>query len=129
MKNVIFILFSTAIYLGCAKEYVAPVTNNQEFINALVNNDNPVIKTEMDKVLAGLNSVPSLSDVIGQQDNVSIAVRRLNSYTGLSAELICYACIKTNPPQSEIKVTIKDQQLVRFLDVSTGETLTYAGVH
>lgn len=127
MKNIVLILFF--VFGGCTKEYTSPVPDNPEFIDALVNNNNAGIGTEMTKILSGLNAVPSPSDAIGQQDNIAIAVQRLNSYVGLSAELVCYACIATNPPQSEIKVTIKDRQLVRYLNISTGTTLTFLEVH
>lgn len=120
-------LFLLAV--SCYKEYTSPDTNSPDFINALVNSNNEGIKAEMDRVLAGLKQAPSPSDNIGQMANIDIAVKRLNSYIGISAEFVCYACIKTNPPQSEIKVVITDRQITRILDISTSEILSYVSVH
>jgi len=114
---------------SCKKEFVAVDTSSPDFINALVTKDNARIKTEMEKILLGLTAVPDASDDLGQSGNVDIAVQRLNAYAGISAELVCYACIKTNPPQSEIKVVIDATQVTRILDISTSSTLTYVGVH
>ncbi len=61
-------------------------------------------------------------------------INRINAECdNISAELICYACIKTSPPQSEILLTTDSASISvnRTLDILTSseEKLSFVRIH
>jgi hypothetical protein len=48
-----------------------------------------------------------------------------------NVEILCVSCIKTNPPQSELKVVfiVDDQEIELILDILMDETLKFVRFH
>ena len=76
------------------------------------------------KLVTDLKPKVTANDRFGHKENLSILINRLNTQcTSINAELICYACIYTNPPQSEILVSTDSigVTIKRIMDISTPE--------
>ena len=98
-----------------------------------MNIDSRVVKVEIDKLTIDLLPKITSNDKFGHKENVAILINRLNSLCNIEAELICYACIKTNPPQTEIFVSADScgMQIRRVIDLWTSEesNLRFVRVH
>jgi hypothetical protein len=137
IKNLI--LFSICLLLAgfasCNKEAEKIETSNDcnKLKAALTIYDNQVINREISKITATLFPISSNSDLIGHRSNFDIFVDNLNECSDLKAELRCYTCIKTNPLQSEILITIDSagNKVKRTIDILTPEDtcLSYKGIH
>jgi hypothetical protein len=99
----------------------------------LLNYNNDIINTEITKLVVDLNPAPTNTDDIGHLINLEILLNRIIKCDAVSAELICYACIKTYPAQSEILVTSDSMGFFvqRIIDIRTPEDgkLAFAGIH
>ncbi|NOX65026.1 MAG: hypothetical protein GXO85_04315 [Chlorobi bacterium] len=88
----------------------------------LLTSNTDIVKTEVNKLLVDLYPIKTDEDKFGQKNNLDILIKKLNKQcNNLSAELICYACIKTNPPQSEILIKTDSLgiPIERIIDIST----------
>ena len=137
MKNLI--LFSITLLLAgfasCDKgaEKKETTIDCNKLKSALIIYDNEIISGEISKITAKLIPISSKSDVIGHRNNFDIFVDNLNDCVGLKAELLCYACIKTYPAQTEILITVDSvgNQVKRTIDILTPKEscLSYKGIH
>ena len=92
----------------------------------IMTTDSQIVKLEVDKLLIDLQPSVTSEDALGHRQNINTFINRLiTQCDGLDAELLCYACILTNPPQSEIRVTIDSAgtQIGRTIDILTPEDL------
>jgi len=81
-----------------------------------------MVNSEVNKLVKDLKPVKNDSDHFGHKDNLDKLITRLNAVCDkITAELICYACIYTNPPQSEILVATDSAGTViyRAIDIQT----------
>ena len=108
--NFIFIL----IFVFCISSCDKAVNNPDDLENidcdnlkvGIINIDSRIVKSEINKLVTDLKPIKTTSDNIGHKENIKLLINRLNTQcNNINAELICYACIETNPPQSEILVT------------------------
>ena len=72
---------------------------------------------------------PSVDDPIGHEANLVELVRLLDELDCLSAEVICYACIETYPPISEIRISTDENYKVVDLRTSEKGPMTFSGWH
>ncbi len=136
MKTITGIVFLTlALFaLSCDKEN-SPVLNLncRNFKNGIINSDQDAVGKEISKLLKDLNSKPTVGDEIGHSANFDILLNRINQCEEIYAELFCYCCIKTGPPQSEIliKTYSKGQEVQQIIDIQTPEDgmLVYRTIH
>jgi hypothetical protein len=123
MKNKVLIIILTLLLIGCNN-------NNDELFEidcdevkaALVNFNSEQLNFEINKLTQDLLPSPAPSDDIGHFKNVNTLIDRINSNCPqIIATKECYACIETNPVQSEIKVTLDSlgNQIERIIDIST----------
>ena len=122
-------LFLTAtllsiMFLGCEKGiYNSSFNINCNALqNGIINSDSEAVISEINKLLYGLRPVVTSSDPFGHKQNINLLVERINnSCLTIRAELVCYACIETNPPQSEIELRTNssDTEFVKILDIWT----------
>jgi hypothetical protein len=127
MKNyripylIIIILFS----LSCEQKDNSSDTalNCGNLKNGIINTDNSIIKSEISKLTADLSPKPSSNDEWGHSANFTTLITRLNACSQITAESVCYACIKTLPPISEVLVKTDSAgvQVQRYLDFKTSE--------
>jgi hypothetical protein len=88
----------------------------------IINMDNDIVKLEMNKLMIDLRPKVTGNDRFGHAENLDLLINRLNiQCDNISSELICYACIETLPPQSEISVTTDSAgtMVTRVIDIST----------
>jgi len=92
--------------------------------NGILNLNNPVVISEINKLAHNLTSKINDSDSMNQKKNLDLLISRINKQcNGVKASLSCYACIETNPPQSEILIEVDslNTKLERIIDISTPE--------
>ena len=98
--------------------------NCENLQNGIIQSDSKTVCTEITKLLSDLHPDTSSGDKFGHRKNLNVLVERINtSCDNVSAELLCYACIKTLPPQSEVKLSTDSSgvEIGRILDISTPE--------
>lgn len=98
--------------------------NSENLQTGIVNYNSEIVCTEITKLLLDLKSKPSADDKFGHAENLNKLIDRINSNCrNVAAELLCYACIYTLPPQSELKLSTDSSgvEVARVLDISTPE--------
>ena len=132
-------LFSITLLLAgfasCDKDVEKKATSIDcnKLKSALIIYDNEVISREISKITAKLNPISLSTDLIGHRSNFDIFLDNLNDCGELKAELLCYACIKTYPAQTEILITVDSvgNKVKRTIDILTPKDtcLSYKGIH
>lgn len=97
--------------------------NCENLKSGIINTDNTIIKTEISKLTTDLSPKPTVNDAWGHSANFTTLITRLNACSQITAVSVCYACIKTLPPISEILVKTDSAgvQIQRYLDFKTSE--------
>lgn len=88
----------------------------------IIEMDPDIVIPEINKLVTDLEPASTDNDQLGHKENIDILVERLNTQCdSISAELLCYACIYTNPPQSEIILTTDSSgtMVTRIVDILT----------
>jgi len=118
---IIIILFS----ISCEQKDNSSDTalNCENLKNGIINTDNSIIKSEISKLTTDLSPKPTADDQWGHSANFSTLITRLNDCNEITAASVCYACIKTLPPISEILVKTDSAgvQVQRYLDFKTSD--------
>jgi NCAIR mutase (PurE)-related protein len=127
MKNcrafilVIIILFS----ISCEQKDNSSDTalNCENLKNGIINTDNSIVKSEISKLTTDLSPKTSADDQWGHAANFNTLITRINECEQVTAVSVCYACIKTLPPISEILVKTDSAgvQVQRYLDFKTSD--------
>jgi hypothetical protein len=119
-----FIISITTIvflFMGCSKENLTDreCTNLKEGIRA---NDKDRVTKEVNHLLISYS-----------KDNLEKMGASISSGCHITATIVCYNCIFTNPPQSELKVsfTLSNTFIEKILDVSYDKNnkMIIVGVH
>ena len=118
MKILPFLVFGALLtLLSCGESQMC------ESIHAdLLSSNVSGVKDELDRWLAKMDPDANEEDPTGHQENLqSFIVRLENKCSSLQVSLICYACIETNPSQSEVKIELDSvgHQVERVLDILT----------
>jgi len=100
----------------------------------IINIDQELVAAEANILLSDLFPKTSSNDTYGHRENILTFINRINSECdNISAELICYACIKTYPPQSEILLTTDSAgvSVNRTIDLLTSseDRLSFVRIH
>ena len=127
LRNFIFILFLTVFFSSCdnAVEDTGIEWENIDCDNlktGIVNTDSDIVKAEINKLVTDLVPTKTDSDFFGHKENLALLIEQLNiQCDNITAILLCYACIETNPPQSEILVTTDSlgTDISRIIDIIT----------
>ena len=127
----VFLLFG---FFACQDEPADPSTDCEKLITGLENLDEIDVASEINFLCEDFVPAPSSNDSIGHEANLQAFTRRINSECGnIEAQVLGYATIKTNPPKSEVQLTIftVDNTFERVLDLNTPEdnVLTFGGLH
>lgn len=128
-----FLLLAFVI-LSCDKENLPEFSLDcQQLRNGILNSDKLAIGNEISKLTPDLTPVPVSGDNIGHSANLETLIRRLNQCEEISAQTVCYACIDTYPPQSEIIITTitGNREVLRVIDIKTpaNGSLEFISVH
>lgn len=118
-------LILTIIISSCKKE-VVKCSNDKEFCDF-------IDKEQYNETGSLINEY-----FRGQKKNLSESEKLEKTRAWLTckscvsrAEILCNSCIKTNPPQSEIKVwfTVNGQEVVKVLDIIMDKPLKFRTFH
>jgi len=132
MRSWLFIYTVTiSLFLSCSKEK-EPICH-EEICEYIYNENDSLIQEEIARLTLDLLPKPSDYDKWGQSENLDILIERLNKYNCIVATKVCYACIYTLPPQSEVKlaVTYNREIITKIMDLLTGdeEPMKYLRLH
>ena len=122
MRSWLFIYTVTiSLFLSCSKEK-EPICHD-DICEYIYNENDSLIQEEIARLTLDLLPKPSDYDKWGHSENLDILIERLNQYYCITATKVCYACIYTLPPQSEVKlvVTYNSEIITRIMDLLTGE--------
>jgi len=99
----------------------------------LIIKEQEIIGIEMDKLTEILPPDPTKNDPIGPSENLTIITQSIHSCDVLEAEIFCYACVETNPLQSEITIQMDSVgvKIERIINISTSlyKILKFSGIH
>jgi len=132
MAKASIILMATLVFsLTCSKLFDPVegigVVDCAQLNKGLVRMSSDSVATQVNKFTVDLRPISTEEDPWGQEKNLNELIGRLNkNCPDLNAERICYACIKTNPPQSEIMVQADSSGTMvhRVLDILTPDDRT-----
>ncbi len=89
------------------------------------------VKSDLDVWLNEL--VPDQEDPAIHLQNLNAFIQRLENDCMLEGNIVCFACIETNPPQSEIRIVLDSSgyQTHRILDIMTpsDKVMTIRDIH
>lgn len=119
MKKFIWLVFGSLISFFACEDTASKLCD--ELQADMVAFSTEQVKSTLDPWLQGQLPVPTEDDPIGHEINLQNFVDRLSDDCGLEASILCYACIETFPPQSEVRVMIDSSGITvaRILDIMT----------
>jgi hypothetical protein len=116
LRTITTIISLAFITIACKK---VPLKDNcGNLKDAIVNDDVSLAISAVDNIISTLpNAHYSQADLQG-------LANRLTTDCHLTTEVLCYSCIKTNPPQSEIRIsaTLPGTVKVTVVDISYNST-------
>lgn len=133
--NVFFLLIPALILVGvsCNKGEEDSNFDCNSFKVAVINMDSASLNYELSKLLKDSDPLPTADDPIGQFKNIENLMHRISECGQVYTELKCYACIETNPPQSEILIRVDSAGvfITQVIDISTPKysKLKFLNIH
>ncbi len=131
MKNVFFLLI-VSFFFSCSKDKLSK-NECEDLKLAIINMDENALPKLINDLCHDLKPIPATGDDLGHRQNINILMSRLETNCTIETELICYACIKTNPLETEIKVTVTTDTgtYASVIDIATPEAdkLSYENIH
>ena len=137
MKTAFFLytILITVGFLSCEKRPAdlsadtVLTMGNQALLEGLLNFNEDMVNQEINKLTADLEPVDG-----DHSKNLDTLIGRIGDENpNFKIELLCYACIETLPPQSEILITLDSSgvQVDRIIDITTpdGGLLKSRGMH
>jgi hypothetical protein len=103
--TIAFALTTLLFFTGCRKDNMGSL-NCEQIRTGLLTNHEELVEEAINRFTLSLRPDPASSDLYGHRLNIGKLVQMLNGDCHLSATAGCYNCIKTNPPQTEIFITI-----------------------
>ena len=127
MKKFASVLMLLTTYLSCENPlgHSHDVEGNVDWASlkkGIIEMDAGIVLPEINKLLTDLNPDQTILDPTGQKANIDKLLVRLNlAADSISAELVCFACILTNPPQTEISLRTDSSgsDIQRIIDILT----------
>lgn len=117
---------------SCKKEKYETI-DWYKFQTGLINFETEVVNVEISKYLNHTKPMPTETDEIGHRKNLENLRVQIDNSGIITVEFFCYACIKTYPPYSEIKIVTDSSGIAinRVLDILTPENrkLEFTGMH
>jgi hypothetical protein len=132
MRLLFFVIF-VIFFISCDKADTQIKIDWNDLKIGIINRDKFLIDNELSKLLTNTNPKPTDDDKIGQSDNINKLINTMNTSSVITSELICYACIKTYPAQSEIKIFTDSSgiKITRIIDLKTpnDDRLRFVNIH
>ncbi len=124
-KSAVLILTLVVLFASCKKE--SDGYNCERLKDGIATNNVEKVKIEVNNAISQLQSNDHTAA------NLSRLVTILSSGCGVTAELLCFSCIETNPPQSEIKVSFNSagNTLSKVIDIthSASNKMIFRSMH
>lgn len=132
MKSISLILCILSLFLSsCKKEHASASCSTIQ--QAVLGNDKDLMKKEINLICNAIQVQSSVNDPDGLKHSLDELVSRLSSLCGLSVRSLCYFCIDTLPPQSEItiSVTTSTGTVTKLIDISynSNKQLYFVNMH
>ena len=115
-----FLLLFICLSFSCNKPFTDnewictyPQSGCELLTGSLVNNDIEGVKSQISSLISGLPS---------KEYNAANLDKLVEAITGsckISARVLCFNCIKTLPPQSEISITFSNPSIEKIIDLSS----------
>lgn len=132
MKNYILIAVAITFILLLSFSCSYKKANCDILTDAIVNNNERELKSEINKLCASYKPFKTGADAYGQEKNFSKLAQQLSYECIIEVSEVCYACIKTEPPVSTMKVSfqIDTTHYVKTLEISLTpyNRLQYKGI-
>lgn len=132
MKKISLILCVLCLFLSSCRKEQASV-NCTSVQQAVLNSNNELMKREINRICQAIPVQVSVSDPDGLKHSLDELVNKLSSMCGLSVRSICYFCIDTLPPQSEISITVATSAgtITKLIDISynSNKQLYFVNMH
>lgn len=122
-----FIMLSTLaiLFLSCENSFENSNVESVDYdklIDGLIETNSNKVNAEINKLTDDLLPKKTDNDRFGHCENINLLVDILNKGNNdIVAELVCYVCIETNPPQSEIRIALDSSgsTIRRMVDILT----------
>ncbi len=124
MRFLCFLFFVTTIILTSCKKDEDEGFNCKTLTEGILENKSTIIEIEINRLTADLAPKPTSNDKIGHKENIQELIDLLNSKCNdFETELKCYACIYTEPAQSQIKISYVSDSVSyqKIIDILTPE--------
>lgn len=112
------------LFISCKKENQCRCGGLKE---AAIAGDVSTAKLNVESVIA------TLKDKTYNQANIGSLNQKLSSHCGVMAEMFCYDCVKTNPSQTEIKITVQSgtNRVEKIVDLSynSSNQIVFVNMH
>ncbi len=132
-KLMLILLVGLIGILSCEDDKREPSLSCANLKSGLINNNQQMVGNEIDKLCVDLEAKVTETDEWGHKENMNTLVDRLNQDCNVEAILLHYATIKTNPPQSEISISVTSNSntITRVIDILNDEKsiLKFSGMH
>ena len=124
------LLFSVFVLTACKDSIELPCP---ELRSSLAELDAVAAAEILNDLLKDLSPVPTNDDLTGHRANLDLFVERLDDQCGFQADVVCYACIETYPPISEVGINLDSSgiSIRRTIDIRTpdGALMSVTNVH
>ena len=107
---------------GCERDDLEFNIDCDSLVEGIINMDSEAVRAEINELTVDLKPSTTADDNIGHRKNFDLLINRINTYCEeINAYMICYACIKTLPAQTEIAITVDSSgfPVTRTIDIST----------
>ncbi len=132
MKKALYIVI--LLFLVSCKKDIIESPDCDRLKTGLAELNENIVKNEVEKLTADLHPESYSEDPIGHMLNLQTLSDRISSYCNqLTASVVCYACIETYPPISEILVEFEyegiPKKIVVDIVTSDEDILRFGGLH
>ncbi len=103
----LLVLFGFICFFSCKNEVVLT-----DFCKSIEARDFNYLAAYINDYLFDLNAAPMPSDNLGQEENLISLVDNLRDNNScLDVYIECYACLESDPPQSELRIELEEGDL------------------
>jgi len=108
-----FICLSIALTISCKKTpHTPPAVNCESLRYGMQNNDVNEVKTQLTRIIDRLPSQLYTSE------NINRLAEEISGQCGSTANMLCFNCVKTDPGQTEIKISFPTPFIQKTIDIS-----------
>lgn len=133
IKFLVLLIIAFSLTITACKKDSLHSLNCEALKEGLATENQELIKKEINLIVSSFSPDPSADDKYGHRKNLNSVAETLSAKCNITSSNICYNCIETNPPQSEVQVSFmyKGIQNNKVIDISytKDNTLTFVGMH